>query len=61
MLLWEFPRELRAGTTTSTVQSWMMKMVIGMMMLISICCIMVFMDYLFSKQPWKEDTNIVSL
>ena len=27
MLLWEFPRELRAGKTTSTVQSWMMKMI----------------------------------
>lgn len=61
MLLRGFPRELGAGKTTSTVQPWMMKMVIVMLMLISICFIMVFMDYLFSKQPWKEDINIVSL
>ena len=61
MLLWEFSREMRAGKTTFTVQSWMMKMVIVTMMLISICCMLVFMDYLFSKQPWKEDINIVSI
>lgn len=53
MLLWEFPRELRAGKTTSTVQSWVMKMVIVMMMLISICCFMVFMDY-FQSNPARK-------